>query len=909
MVGEPSGTVTFLFTDIEGSTRLWQRDEAAMRAAVARHDDLLRTVVTGCGGTVFSGTGDGVAAAFGSAAAAISAALAAQGRLAEEAWPTSEPLRARMGLHTGEAESRDGDYFGTTVNRAARIMAVGHGGQVLCSSATAALLESDADLIDLGEHRLRDLDRPMRIFQVSGGGFGPLRSLDAFPGNLSIQLTSFVGRDQDLAALARALDDSRLVTLTGTGGVGKTRLALQAAADAVTHFPDGAWLCELAAAADTDGMSQVVALALGLTPRQGVTLPQAIAEFIAVRHLLVVLDNCEHLLDAAADLVTTLLGRCPHLRVLATSREALGVPGEQVIRLRSMPVPVRGASVEELARVDATRLFLDRAAAAGAHVDFGKADGDAIIEICRRLDGIPLAIELAAARVIALSPGEIGAHLDERFRLLTGGRRTALERHHTLRAAVDWSYSLLTDTERRVFDRLGVFPAGFGASAAEAVGGAEGIEAWDVVDALASLVAKSMLIADRGADGSTRYQMLETLRHYARERLDAAGRADECRRSHARHYLAVATQILTGIRADDATWRPKLAAELDNFRTAVTWGLDSTDDADAELAMGIIANLIACGQAGSTGIYSWAEQAVEKASDCDVRHRGLVLSAAATDAYFRGEFALGHELSAKAVAHAKASLAPGRILAIELIFAGAEDLEALVDRDVRLLDDAQADLYEYVSLHSSAAAMATELGEVPLAQKEATIAVELSRQDPSLIQQALALYAFGLAWWQTSPDAALTALEESLAIAHRIPDAVASAQTRALAIVAQLRAGAHDVPGAFEALSEGITTAHADGDRPSMASCLARGVQVLFEAGEGESAAIFAAAVSAGVLKRLHALPIHERPLLNQLVDQLRASLGPDAYQAAARRGASMAYDEIVTFALGSLDTGDRTST
>jgi predicted ATPase len=471
-----------------------------------------------------------------------------------------------------------------------------------------------------------------------------------------------------MLAVSKAVSTSRLVTLTGTGGVGKTRLAVQVAADAVTGFPDGRWLCELAVASDPDAMAQVVAVTLGLTPRQGVALPQAIAEFIGTRRLLLVLDNCEHLLDPAAELVCTLLGRCPHARVLATSREAFGVPGEQVIRVRSLSVPERGTPLEELANVEATRLFIDRAEAAGASVDFATTDGQAIIEICRRLDGIPLAIELAAARVTALSPTEIAAHLDERFRLLTGGRRAALERHHTLRAAVDWSYALLGDTERHLFDRLGVFPASFGAAAAQAVTADSDIEEWDVLDSLASLVAKSMLVAERSADGSTRYQMLETLRHYARERLDAAGQADPCRRAHARYYAMVATEVLAGMQSNFEVAGQRMIAELDNFRAAVSWGLDSVD-ADADLAMCIIASLMACGQGGSSGIHAWAEGALDRIQTCDARYRGLILAAAALGAYLRGEFARGHDLSDEAVRGGVASsLSPSTVLNAGLIF-------------------------------------------------------------------------------------------------------------------------------------------------------------------------------------------------------------------------------------------------
>jgi predicted ATPase len=813
-----------------------------------------------------------------------------------------------MGLHTGEAESRDGDYFGTTVNRAARVMAVGHGGQVLCSSATASLVEADASLVDLGEHRLRDLDRPVHLFQVGEGSFAPPRSLDAFPGNLPVQLTSFVGREHEMLAVSKALSASRLVTLTGTGGVGKTRLAVQVAIDAVAGFPDGRWLCELAVASDPDAMAQVVAVTLGLTPRQGVALPRAIAEFIGTRRLLVVLDNCEHLLDPAAELVGTLLERCPHARVLATSREAFGIPGEQVIRVRSLSVPERGAPLEELANVEATRLFLDRAEAAGAPVDFVPTDGQAIIEICRRLDGIPLAIELAAARVTALSPTEIAAHLDERFRLLTGGRRAALERHHTLRATVDWSYALLDDTERHLFDRLGVFPAGFGAPAAQAVAAEGDIEEWDVLDSLASLVAKSMLVAERSADGSTRYQMLETLRHYARERLNAAGQADACRRAHARYYATVATELPAGMQSNFEVAAQRVIAELDNFRAAVGWGLDAVDDADADLAMCIIASLMACGQGGSTGIHAWAERALDRIETCDARYRALVLAAAAVNAYFRGEFAQGRELSTAAVQGGVAgSLFPSGVLNPWLIFANPDELPAWIERGAKMLDEAHAGPSEYIGFHGTAATIAAELGHTALAQDHASRAVEMSRHSSRHWYGSLALYALGRAWWQTKPAAALAALQECTSVQSVMGEnaslqARALVQARALALISQLHADRGEYPAAIEALHQAIARAHADGDRPSMANAFARGARVMDAAGDPEAAALFSGAVASGVLTKLNAVPLPGRANHRELLDRLRSELGPETYDAATRRGAAMAYDELVAFALHRLE-------
>ena len=577
----PSGTVTFLFTDLEGSTRLWQLHPEAMKTALARHDEVLREAIEGHAGEVVKTTGDGFHAAFSAAHDALHAAVAGQLALAAERWEATGPLPVRMGIHTGPAELRDGDYYGTAVNRAARLMSAGHGGQIVVSLATEELVqESGVELLDLGEHVLRDLARPERVFQVVHPGlrseFPRLSSLDAFPGNLPAEVTSFVGRDDDLAILARLLDAERLVTVTGVGGVGKTRLAIQVAALVLPAFPDGTWLCELAAANDGDSMDQLVAATFGVQSREGMSIGGAVREYLRTKTLLVVFDNCEHLLEPAGRLAHAVLRACPHVRILATSRERLGVDGEHVQVLRALDLPEVSADASSVARADAARLFIDRARAVNPSLVLDTSTVAAIGELCRHLDGVPLAIELAAARAGAMSPAEIVAHLDERFRLLSGGRRSAIDRHQTLRATVDWSYSLLTGAEQLVFTRLGTFPGTFESAAAEAVATGDGIEGWDVLDALTSLVDKSMLVADAAPDASTRYSMLETLRSYARQRLDETGDADARRRRHAEHYATFAEELGPRLHSvDELAWRARLRAELDNLRAAVNWSLDS----------------------------------------------------------------------------------------------------------------------------------------------------------------------------------------------------------------------------------------------------------------------------------------------------------------------------------------------
>ena len=412
----PSGTVTFLFTEVEGSTRLWDESPDVMSHAMARHDELLRDAVESHDGFIVKNTGDGFHAVFATAHDAVTAAVAAQRALLADDWNITETVRVRMGIHTGEAEVRDGDYSGGAVNRAERLMSVAHGGQIVVSAATEELLHDALPekygFVDLGEHRLRDLGRPERLFQVAhpdlGREFAPLRTLDAFPrNNLPRQVTTFVGREAEIASLAELVCRSSLVTLTGVGGVGKTRLALQIAAEVVGEFPDGAWLCEFAPVTDPEAVWETMAACLRVQPLPGRALDESVLDYLAAKRLLLVLDNCEHLLDAVARLVDAIEHRCPDVSVLATSREGLGLAGERIVAVPSLGVPAGDADVDELRQAEAVCLFWDRASAAKR--DFALTDRNvgAVGVLCRRLDGIPLAIELAAARVRSLSPEDL----------------------------------------------------------------------------------------------------------------------------------------------------------------------------------------------------------------------------------------------------------------------------------------------------------------------------------------------------------------------------------------------------------------------------------------------------------------------------------------------------------------------
>jgi predicted ATPase/class 3 adenylate cyclase len=592
MAGLPSGTVTFLYTDIEGSTALWEQQPQAMRAAVARHDALLRDAIAAHDGHLFRTVGDGLCAAFATAPDALAAALAAQQALQVEDWHTLEPLRVRLALHTGAAESRAGDYVGSCLNRVGRLLAAGHGRQALLSQATADLardtLPAGASLRDLGEHRLRDLVQPERIFQLLHpalpADFPPLRSLDAYPHNLPLQLTSFVGRAAEMAEVTRLLATTRLLTLTGTGGCGKTRLALQVAADQVDASPDGVWLVELAPLAEPDLVAQAVATVLGVREQPGQPILTTLVAWLKAKRLLLVLDNCEHLLDACAHLAESLLRACPSLVILATSRELLSTPGEVAWRVPSLtvPDPRQMTTAEAVRQGDAGQLFVERARQVVPAFVVSEHNAAAVLQICRRLDGIPLAIELAAARVRVLTAEQIAARLDDRFRLLTGGKRTGLRRQQTLQAAIDWSHDLLTADERVLLRRLAVFAGGWTLAAAESVGGAEPVDAEHVLDVLTSLVDKSLVLADaQGAE--ERYRLLETVRQYAEDKLLTSGEAVAVRERHAQHYLALAEwdrrpRRLTAVQID------QLDAEYDNLRAALRWMVE-VGDAEAGLRL------------------------------------------------------------------------------------------------------------------------------------------------------------------------------------------------------------------------------------------------------------------------------------------------------------------------------------
>jgi predicted ATPase/class 3 adenylate cyclase/DNA-binding CsgD family transcriptional regulator len=577
----PTGTVTLLLADVEGSTRLWESQPEEMAEAVAQLDRTVLEVIVAHDGVrpVEQGEGDSFVVAFARASDAVACALELQ--LAPLA-----PIRLRIGVHTGEVQLRDeGNYVGPTVNRTARLRDLAHGGQTVLSGTTGDLvsdrLPPDTWLIDLGSYRLRDLPRPERVMQLCHphlrNDFPPLRTTNTVvTQNLPVQLTSFVGRETEMIEVRRILVDDRLVTLTGAGGAGKTRLAVQIAAQMAGEFGDGVWCADLAPITDPEVVPVAVARALGLPDQPGRSTLDTLARFIGDRQMLMVLDNCEHLLDACAALVVELLGACRGLTLLATSREPIGVAGEVTWQVPSLSLAD-----------EAIELFVDRARR--VRPDFSVTDGNAatVTEICRRLDGMPLAIELAAARVRALSVTEILDSLHDRFRLLTGGGRTAVRRQQTLRASVDWSHALLTEPEHVLFRRLAVFMGGFDLEAAQAVAASGDVERYQVLDQLTLLVDKSLVVAE-DRHGRTRYRLLETVRQYALEKLGESGEADDVRTRHRDHYTSMAALLDTPGQAGREARVAQAETEIDNLRAAFAW---SHENGDIELALQLVSSL------------------------------------------------------------------------------------------------------------------------------------------------------------------------------------------------------------------------------------------------------------------------------------------------------------------------------
>jgi predicted ATPase/class 3 adenylate cyclase len=898
----PSGVVTFLLTDIEGSTALWETQRAAMPSALARHDEILAKSVKEHHGTLLKakGEGDSAFAVFATASDAASAALAAQRMFAAEAWPDNVDIRVRMAIHTGEAELRNGDYFGSTVNRAARLRELAHGGQTVLSQAAADVLgdvpPDDGVLIDLGEHRLRDFSRLERIFQLVDPAlatdFPPLRSYGALTTNLPAQTTTFVGRDRQLADIATALEAARVVTLTGVGGVGKTRLALQVAAATLPDYRDGAWLVELAPIVEAATIVEVVATAVGANQRQGQTLAASLIDFLRTKRLLLLLDNCEHLLDGVARFVDEVVRTCAHLRILATSREGLAVAGERIIAVPSLQLPTAlDADAESVENTEAVRLFVARAVEARAGFALTDKNRAAVAQICRRLDGIPLAIELAAARVRSLAPADLAARLDERFRLLAGGPRTAVERHQTLRRAIDWSYDLLAATEQHALNRLAVFSGTFDVEAAEAVLPGDEIEAIHVVDLLGRLVDKSLVVMEE-QDGNTRYRLLETIRSYAQDRLEAAGELEAFHRRHAEYYADFATRAGDGLRGPgELEWTPRVDAELDNLRAALVWAA-ANDDAD--IALRIVVPLANTGMRSGYASAPWAETAVALPAASANPLYPEAVAWAATVASTTGDLHRSMQLARDALDQAEAHSLAGRprirVLvhsSIVAMWSGQLELaERLTDEWIRIARSMDDDYYLAGGLNTAGAARLFS-GDVETARVHFGESVTRARRagNPSMLGFVTNMAAECVI--DTEPERARDLLEEGLAAATSVDNRYAMGMNIGFSVFLHLRLD--DWREAARCVLFAGEYWHNVGESLLLRGlCVAGAVAVLTEAGAHEAAARLCGAV------RTELVADRVKNHFDAAVTTLRDRLGEDGVAAYAAIGAAMDDDDII---------------
>ncbi len=846
-----------------------------MRAALAAHDEVLRSAIETHGGFMFKHTGDGVCAAFSSPRAAVDAAIAAQRKL---------ELPVRMGIATGEAELRGADYFGAVLNRAARVMAAGHGGQILVAESTAGLL-SGVDLLDLGPRRLRDVPTPVGVFQVRAPGlradFLPLRALDTSPGNLRRAATSFIGRESEVAELQAAVKAHRLVTLTGVGGVGKTRLALEVAARLGDGFPDGVWFFDLAAVADPAAVSDAVAAVLGIIQQPGKSVADSVAAALEGRVRLLVFDNCEHVLDAAAGLVEAILAHSATVKILATSREGLRVADEQLWPVPSLDV---GAGIDSAA----VSLFIERAQAVSPGFSVANADeAAAVVEICRRLDGIPLAIELAASRMAAMTALEVRDRLDQRFRLLVGSRR-GLARHQTLRHAVAWSYDLLDDAEKTVLERCSVFASGFDLqSACAIISSDDDLATLDLLDAL---VRKSLLVADRSS-GRTRFSMLETIRQFAEEQLVARGEASQIRAAHSRYFAGREADILalwdSPRQRQALTW---FTTELANLRTAFRWAADH-GDLDAAATLASYAGWLGAAVQTFEPI-AWAEELIEPARTVD-HPRLAFLYVIASLCYTTGriEAAVGYSDAGQIVLGRSREAPPygsdALLGGVNLALGQPERLAEWCRAQLARRRDTHVHIRAWLVL---ALAVAGSGGEA-MDSADGLIEAAEATANPSLL--AFALGAYGLAFGDADPVGALNALGRGLVIAQ---DSGNRAQASALAVfLARLEAEHGDTLAAFDHLTLAIRNYHNAGDTTTIRVPLAILAALFDRLGLYEPAAT----ISGFALSPIAAAAF---PEITTAITHLRDVLGEATYESLARKGETMTTAAIATYAYDQID-------
>ena len=895
-----AGTYTFVFTDIEGSTRHWDRSAEKMRAALALHDELLHEAVGGNGGRVFKHTGDGVCAVFASPAAAVAAAVEAQISFRHAPWSIEGGLRIRIGIHSGEATTRGDDYLGPALNRVGRLHAVAHGGQVIVSAATELLvrnaLSPPFELRYLGEHRLRDLPDPQPIFQATHPelqlDFDDLRTESSSVSNLPLELTSFLGRDDDIANIEDRLARSRLVTLTGAGGVGKTRLSLQVGARVADRFSEGVRFCELAPIDSASDVFGAIMTTLDVPPASGQTNAERLVDWMKSRHLLLMLDNCEHVLDAARSLVASVIGNCPAVTVLATSREALSVDGEHIWPVRPLALPPPDATANDARLFDAVALFEERAQ--GVRPDFDITDGNVaeVLRICERLDGVPLAIELAAARVRSMSPSEIFGHLDARFRLL-GGR--AVAKRQTLLGTVDWSYDLLDEGQRLLFNRLAFFQDGFSLEAARIVGVGVGVDEWDVIDIVDELVDKSMLIAELGPEAA-RYRMLETMREYGMAKANEAGEADEIRARLGRwalHYCE--TWGPKALGADERIAGSNLDLELANVRSAHAAAL-LADEIDT--AVGIVTALE--GYAVIDLRYEigrWAEQTLANPGAAEHPDRYRLLGVAAYIDWAVADYDRALSRAAEAqdlerrLERPKAWL--GRQAEINSHwFRGGYEGEAASAAYLGWAIEAEEAGNEFQrgwALAQMAVATAI-VSRTPANRALATEALDLARQLQSPFLQSMALY--GNAEWliDSDPNAALDLLRQGVEVgrhSNRFSYGIC------LSALAALQGRVGDPSEALALYRDACELWHQSGNWANQWILLRNLAELLPRVGQHEFGAVLYGAVMNGPEMNPPDLSPEGQRLL-VAAESMEETLGAGPYTAATSEGAKLDSSDVV---------------
>ncbi|HMA34823.1 MAG TPA: tetratricopeptide repeat protein [Chloroflexia bacterium] len=944
MPEQPTGTVTFLFTEVEGSAQLWEQQPAATQAALDRHHLILRTAIAQQAGSIFKTLNEGVCAAFPTAPDALAAALAAQRELAAESWALAAPLQVRMALHTGTVEERAGDYLGPPLNRTARLLAAGHGGQILLSLATQELVRDQLPggtyLQDLGEHRLRDLTRPEHLFQLVAADrpaqFPALQTLDARPNNLPAQSTDLIGREPEVAAVAALLrrKEIRLVTLTGPGGTGKTRLGLQVAAELLDAFPAGCWFVPLAAVADPALVAPTVAATLGIRETAGQALTARLKDYLGAGPVLLILDNFEQILPAAA-LVADLLAGAPHLKILVTSRTVLRCYGEQEFSVPplALPDPRHLPALDRLAQYEAVRLFSARAQAVKPEFVITQENAPAVAAICARLDGLPLAIELAAARIKILPAQALLARLGSRMTLLTGGARDVPARHQTLRGAIAWSHDLLDPAERILFRRLAVFAGGWTLEAAEHVGGDEGSELstqdfqLSTLDGIASLMDKSLVRPEELEDGEPRFGMLETIREYALAALAASGEAEAVRRAHGAYYLALAEQAEAALRGpQQSLWLARLEREHDNLRASLQGALER---GEPEFAVRLAGALWAFWN--THGHLSegrrWLETALTSA-ECGVRtaeenespgtipqsalrtpHWAKALFGGGVLAYTQGDYGRAQALLEESLRLRRARAdAPGIAQTLNALGAVA-DGQGQPGAAQALFEESLARQRELGDKRGIAQAL-NNLGAIALKAGDTARAIALLEESPPLFRalgdkRALALTLNNLAELlraQGLLPRAQARLEESLALFREIGDRRGIAI--ALTSLGDVAGEQHDYGSAAARYREGLVLYQVVGDRESSAVCLEGLAGVLSALGE-QTRAVRLFAAAAAVRQAIGAPhPPSGRSVMDRQLAGARRSLGDAAFTAAWAAGQAIALDAAIADALADTSGG-----